>query len=130
MWRTYRHLYLSALRYDFRCRSIESLLDQVPLSALMEQVLATTSDHLKTLPVLVHGMWLGGLLPGRADALLALVDRLPEGGGDDPLAQFCKASVLRALGQYRQARTAIERPWNSWRRATWPSTPTWCANTP
>ncbi|MEU6144162.1 hypothetical protein ABZ848_27890 [Streptomyces sp. NPDC047081] len=32
VWRTYRHLYLSALRYDFRCRSIEYLLNQVPLS--------------------------------------------------------------------------------------------------
>ncbi|WP_328478742.1 hypothetical protein OHS71_09320 [Streptomyces sp. NBC_00377] len=134
IWRTYRHLYLSALRYDFRCRSIESLLNQVPLSvlnadphswalyafarlgqsrsdglAVMEQVLATASDHPKTLHVLLHGVWLGGLLPGRADALLALVDRLPEGGGDDPIAQFRKASALRAPGQYRQARTAIER---------------------
>jgi hypothetical protein len=26
IWRTHRHLYLNALRYDFRCRSIESLL--------------------------------------------------------------------------------------------------------
>ncbi|MFF1297282.1 MULTISPECIES: hypothetical protein [unclassified Streptomyces] len=134
IWRTYRHLYLSALRYDFRCRSIESLLNQVPLSvlnadpyswalyafarlgqsrsdglAVMEQVLATASDHSKTLHVLLHGVWLSGLLPGRADALLALVDRLPEGGEDDPIAQFRKASALRSLGQYRQAGTAIER---------------------
>lgn len=50
-----------------------------------------------------------GLLPGRAEALLALVDRLPEGGEDDPIAQFRKASALRALGQYHQARTAVER---------------------
>ncbi|MFD9441246.1 tetratricopeptide repeat protein [Streptomyces sp. NPDC060006] len=27
----------------------------------------------------------------------------------NPIAQFRKASALRALGQYRQARTAIER---------------------
>ncbi|MEV7888446.1 tetratricopeptide repeat protein [Streptomyces sp. NPDC002817] len=132
--RTYRHLYLSALRYDFRCRSIESLLNQVPLSvldadpyswalyafarlgqsrsdglAVMEQVLAATPDHPKTLHVLLHGVWLGGLLPGRADTLLALVDRLPDGGDGDPIAQFRKASALRALGHYPQAHAAIER---------------------
>ena len=132
--RTCRHLYLSALRYDFRCRSIESLLNQVPLSvlnadpyswalyafarlgqsrsdglAVMERVLATASDHPKTLHVLLHGVWLGGLLPERAEALLALVDRLPYGGEDDPIAQFRKASALRALSRYDEARTAIER---------------------
>ncbi|MFI2204621.1 hypothetical protein ACH47Z_28315 [Streptomyces sp. NPDC020192] len=52
---------------------------------------------------------MGGLLPSRADALLALVDRLPDGGGDDPIAQFRKASALRALGRFHQAHTAIER---------------------
>lgn len=132
--RTYRHLYLSALRYDLRCRSIESLLNQVPLSvlnadpyswalyafarlgqsrsdglAVMEQVLATAADHPKTLHVLLHGVWLGGLLPGRADTLLALVDRLPDGGDGDPIAQFRKASALRSLGRYPQAHAAVER---------------------
>jgi tetratricopeptide (TPR) repeat protein len=132
--RTYRHLYLSALRYDLRCRSIGSLLNQVPLSvlnadpyswalyafarlgqsrsdglAVMEQVLATAADHPKTLHVLLHGVWLGGLLPGCADTLLALVDRLPDGGDGDPIAQFRKASALRALGRYPQAHAAVER---------------------
>ncbi|AVH61037.1 hypothetical protein C4B68_07715 [Streptomyces dengpaensis] len=134
IWRTHRHLYLSALRYDFRCRSIESLVNQVLLPelnadpyswalyafarlgqsrsdglAVMERVLNTAADHPKTLHVLLHGVWLGGLLPGRADALLALVDRLPHGGEDDPIAQFRKASALRALGRFRQAHRAIER---------------------
>ncbi|NEB01981.1 hypothetical protein G3I78_23345 [Streptomyces sp. SID13726] len=132
--RTYRHLYLNALHYDFRCRSIESLLNQVPLSvlnadpyswalyafarlgqsrsdglAVMEQVLGTASDHPKTLHVLLHGVWLGGLLPGRADTLLALVDRLPDGGDGDPIALFHTASALRALGCYHQAHAAVER---------------------
>lgn len=132
--RTYRHLYLSALRYDLRCRSIESLLNQVPLSvlnadpyswalyafarlgqsradglAVMEQVLATAAGHPKTLHVLLHGVWLGGLLPGRADKLLALVDRLPDGGARDPIALFRKASALRALGRYPLAHAAVER---------------------
>ncbi|MGW3009598.1 hypothetical protein ACWC9R_12280 [Streptomyces sp. NPDC001219] len=132
--RTYRHLYLTTLRYDFRCRTIESLLNQVPLSVLnadpyswalyafarlgqsrsdglevMERVLATASDHPKTLHVLLHGVWLGGLLPDRAHTLLALVDRLPDQGADDAVAQFRKASAHRAQGQYRQAHAAIDR---------------------
>ncbi|MFI2204622.1 hypothetical protein ACH47Z_28320 [Streptomyces sp. NPDC020192] len=81
IWRTYRHLYLSALRYDFRCRSIESLVNQVLLPelnadpyswalyafsrlgqsrsdglAVMERVLDMASDHPKTLHVLLHGV--------------------------------------------------------------------------
>ncbi|ROQ70163.1 hypothetical protein EDD93_4671 [Streptomyces sp. 840.1] len=131
---TYRHLYLTGLRYDFRCRSIETLLNQVPLSvlnadpyswalyafarlgqsrsdglAVMERVLSTASDHPKTLHVLLHGVWLGGLLPDRAALLLALVDRLPEHGSNDAVAQFRKASAHRAHGHYRQAYTAIGR---------------------
>jgi tetratricopeptide (TPR) repeat protein len=132
--RTYRHLYLSTLRYDFRCHTVESLLNQAPLSvlnpdpyswamyafarlgqsrsdglAVMERVLTTTRNHPKTLHVLLHGVWLGGLLPGRAHTLLALVDRLPERGLDDPIALFRKASALRALGRHPQALTAIGR---------------------
>ncbi|MEU8784829.1 hypothetical protein [Streptomyces sp. NPDC048637] len=131
---TYRHLYLTALRYDFRCRTIESLLNQVPLSVLdadpyswalyafarlgqsrpdglkvMERVLAAASDHPKTLHVLLHGVWLGGRLPDRAPTLLALVDRLPDQGADDAVAQFRKASAHRAQGQYRLAHAAIDR---------------------
>lgn len=132
--RTYRHLYLTGLRYDFRCRSIETLVNQVPLSVLnadpytwalyafarlgqsrsdglevMERVLSTASDHPKTLHVLLHGVWLGGMLPDRAASLLALVDRLPDHGSNDPVAQFRKASAHRAHGNYRQAHTAIDR---------------------
>ncbi len=132
--RTYRHLYLTGLRYDFRCRSIESLVNQVPLSvlnadpyswalyafarlgqsrsdglAVMERVLSTASDHPKTLHVLLHGVWLGGMLPDRAATLLALVARLPDHGSNDPVAQFRKASAHRAHGHYRQAHTAIDR---------------------
>ncbi|MFD7017500.1 hypothetical protein [Streptomyces sp. NPDC059928] len=132
MWRTYRHLYLSGLRYDFRCRAIESLMNKVPVSvldedpysealyafsrlgqsrsdglAVMDRVLVAASAHPKTVHVLLHGVWLGSLLPGRAPMLLALVGLLPEGGLNDPIALFRMASARRSLGHYPEALTAI-----------------------
>jgi hypothetical protein len=41
--------------------------------------------------------------------LVALVDRLPEHGSSDPVAQFRKASAHRTQGHYLQAHTAIDR---------------------
>ncbi|MFH8238046.1 hypothetical protein [Streptomyces sp. NPDC018321] len=86
--RTYRHLYLSTLRYDFRCRDIEDLMNKVPVSvlnedpysealygfsrlgqsrsdglAVMHRVLVAAPGHPKTLHVLLHGVWLGTFLP-------------------------------------------------------------------
>ncbi|MFC7908265.1 hypothetical protein [Streptomyces nigra] len=132
MWRTYRHLYLSALRYDFRCRTIESLMNKVPVSvldedpytealyafsrlgqsrpdglAVMDRVLVAACAHPKTVHVLLHGVWLGSLLPGQAPLLLALVGLLPEGGLSDPIALFRMASARRSLGHYPEALTAI-----------------------
>lgn len=133
MWRAYRHLYLSTLRYDFRCRVIESLMNKVPVSvlnedpygealyafarlgqsrsdglAVMHRVLVAAPGHPKTLHVLLHGVWLGTFLPGRAPMLLALVGLLPEGGLDDPIALFRMASARRSLGHYPEALTAID----------------------
>ncbi|SBT92173.1 hypothetical protein GA0115233_104110 [Streptomyces sp. DI166] len=133
IWRTYRHLYLSTLRYDFRCRDIESLMNRVPVSVLNEdpysealygfarlgqsrsdglavlhRVLVAAPGHPKTLHVLLHGVWLGTFLPGRAPMLLALVGLLPEGGLNDPIALFRMASARRSLGQYPEALTAID----------------------
>ncbi|MGD3109317.1 tetratricopeptide repeat protein [Streptomyces sp. YGL11-2] len=132
--RTNRHLYLSTLRYDFRCRTLESVVGKVPVSVLnrdpyswaldafarlgqsrseglarMERVLDTAGDHPGTLHVLLHGVWLGGLLPRRAHWLLALVDRLPDGGAGDPIALFRKSSALRSLGRYPEALDTIDR---------------------
>ncbi|WP_343242188.1 hypothetical protein [Streptomyces sp. SID9727] len=133
IWRTYRHLYLTGLRYDFRCRDIESLMNKVPVSVLNEdpysealyafsrlgqsrsdglavlhRVLVAAPDHPKTLHVLLHGVWLGTFLPGRAPLLLMLVGLLPKGGLDDPIALFRMASARRALGHYPEALTAID----------------------
>lgn len=133
IWRTYRHLYLNTLRYDFRCRVIEDLMNKVPVSvlnedpysealyafsrlgqsrsdglAVMHRVLVAAPGHPKTLHVLLHGVWLGTFLPGRAPMLLALVGLLPEGGLDDPIALFRMASARRSLGHYPEALTAID----------------------
>ncbi|MFJ2812237.1 hypothetical protein [Streptomyces sp. NPDC087294] len=133
IWRTYRHLYLSTLRYDFRCRVIEDLMNKVPVSvlnedpysealygfsrleqsrsdglAVMHRVLVAAPGHTKTLHVLLHGVWPGTFLPGRAPMLLALVGLLPEGGLNDPIALFRMASARRSLGQYPEALTAID----------------------
>lgn len=132
IWQTYRHLYLSTLRFDFRCHTMESLMHKVPVSvlnedpysealyafsrlgqsrpdglAVMDRVLVASSGHPKTVHVLLHGVWLGSLLPGRAPMLLALVGLLPEGGLNDPIALFRMASARRSLGQYPEALTAI-----------------------
>lgn len=132
IWQTYRHLYLSTLRYDFRCHTIESLMCKVPVSvlnadpysealyafsrlgqskpdglAVMERVLVASDAHPKTVHVLLHGLWLGSLLPGRASLMLALVGLLPEGGLTDPVALFRMASARRSLGHYPEALTAI-----------------------
>ncbi|KPC84344.1 MULTISPECIES: hypothetical protein [unclassified Streptomyces] len=131
--RTYRHLYLSTLRYDFRCRGIEDLMNKVPVSvlnedpysealygfsrlgqsrsdglAVMHRVLVAAPGHPKTLHVLLHGVWLGTFLPGRAPMLLMLVGLLPKGGLNDPIALFRMASARRALGHYPEALTAID----------------------
>ncbi|MFH8390296.1 hypothetical protein [Streptomyces sp. NPDC018036] len=131
--RTYRHLYLSTLRYDFRCRDIEDLMNKVPVSvlnedpysealygfsrlgqsrsdglAVMHRVLVAAPGHPKTLHVLLHGVWLGTFLPGRAPMLLMLVGLLPKGGLNDPIALFRMASARRALGHYPEALTAID----------------------
>jgi len=73
----------------------------------MHRVLVAAPGHPKTLHVLLHGVWLGTFLPGRAPMLLALVGQLPEGGLDDPIALFRMASARRSLGQYPEALTAI-----------------------
>ncbi|MCZ1006854.1 hypothetical protein [Streptomyces lydicus] len=131
--RTCRHLYLNGLRYDFRCRTIESLVTQVPPSALspdpysralyafsllgqsrakgldlMQQVLADAGDHSSTLHVLLHGLWLGHSLPGRAEHMLAITARPPFAPRTDPIALFREAGALRQLGRYEAALATID----------------------
>ncbi|MFJ6529975.1 hypothetical protein ACIQMZ_32515 [Streptomyces longwoodensis] len=79
------HLYLSALRFDFRCPTLQRLVEQLAQTArqpldcytralyafallgqsrpegltAMDEVLAEAEEHPKTLHVLLHGLWLG-----------------------------------------------------------------------
>ncbi|MDH2388623.1 hypothetical protein QCN29_07455 [Streptomyces sp. HNM0663] len=133
--RTYRHLYLSALRYDFRCPTLQAFVEQLPPSAisefdcysralyafallgqsrpegldLMDEVLAEAGDHAKTLHVLLHGLWLGHDLDQGAERLLALSARPAFCGGTDPIVLFRVAGALRRLGRYAEGLAAIDR---------------------
>ncbi|MGA5169694.1 MULTISPECIES: hypothetical protein [Streptomyces] len=134
--RTYRHLYLSALRYDFRCATLQAFVEQLPPSAaseldcysralyafallgqsrpeglaLMDEVLAEAGDHTKTLHVLLHGLWLGHDLDHGAEQLLALSAQPAFGtAGTDPIVLFRVAGALRRLGRYDEGLAAIDR---------------------
>ncbi|MGW6742846.1 hypothetical protein ACWGDX_19340 [Streptomyces sp. NPDC055025] len=133
--RTYRHVYLGTLRYDFRCRTIESLLHTLPTQVVdgfdcysralgvfallgqsrtsgyvgMERVLAEAGDHAKTLHVLLHGLWLGHGLPGREEHMLRLLARPAFASRSDPIALFREAAARRGLGQHNRALEAIDR---------------------
>lgn len=133
--RTYRHLYLSALRYDFRCPTLQSLVEQLPQTALstldsysralyafallgqsrpegldlMDEVLDEAGEHAKTLHVLLHGLWLGQDLDQGAERLLALSTRPPFNHGRDPIVLFRVAGALRRLGRYDEGLAAIDR---------------------
>ncbi|TXL84177.1 hypothetical protein [Streptomyces sp. IB2014 016-6] len=133
--RTYRHLYLSALRFDFRTRTLQEFVEQLPSGgrasldcysralyafallgqshevglALMDEVLAAAGDHAKTRHVLLHGLWLGQDLDRGAERLLALSSGPPFDNGNDPIALFRMAGALRRLGRYDEGLTAIDR---------------------
>ncbi|WP_405959853.1 hypothetical protein OG235_07715 [Streptomyces sp. NBC_00024] len=131
----YRHLYLSALRYDFRCPTLALLVEQLSLQEregldcysralyafallgqsrseglpLMQQVLDDAGDHVKTLHVLLHGLWLGHDLPGREERMLQILGRPPFASRTDPIALFREAGALRGLGEYQAALESIDR---------------------
>ncbi len=96
--RTLAHLYLSALRFDFRCPTLQRLVEQLAQTArqpldcytralyafallgqsrpegltVMDEILTEAEEHPKTLHVLLHGLWLGQDLD---EGLLALSSR-------------------------------------------------------
>ncbi|MDX2828007.1 hypothetical protein PV416_44920 [Streptomyces ipomoeae] len=133
--RTYQHLYLSGLRYDFRCPTLQSIVEQLPPVAragldcysralyafallgqsrseglaLMDEVLDQASEHAKTLHVLLHGLWLGQHLPQRAERILDLAARPPFADRTDPIVLFREAGALRQLGRYEDGLAAIDR---------------------
>jgi tetratricopeptide (TPR) repeat protein len=133
--RALAHLYLSALRFDFRCLTLQRLAEHLaetarrPLDcytralyafallgqsrpeglAVMDEVLAEAEEHPKTLHVLLHGLWLGQNLDQGAERLLALSSRPPLATGSDPIVLFRVAGALRRLGRYDEGLGAIDR---------------------
>jgi tetratricopeptide (TPR) repeat protein len=133
--RTYRHLYFSGLRYDFRCATLQALAEPLletghrsldcysralyafallgqsrpEALAVMDGVLDEAGDHTKTLHVLLHGLWLGLDLDQGAQRLLALSTRPPFDVGADPIVAFRQAGALRRLGRYEASLAAIDR---------------------
>lgn len=133
--RTYRHLYLSALRFDFRCPTLQAFIEQLPGTslrsldcysralyafallgqsrpeglALMDEVLAEAGEHTKTLHVLLHGLWLGQDLDHCAERLLALSARPGFDADRDSILLFRVAGALRRLGRYDEGLAAIDR---------------------
>lgn len=133
--RTYRHLYLSALRFDFRCPTLQAFIEQLPDTslrsldcysralyafallgqsrpeglALMDEVLAEAGEHTKTLHVLLHGLWLGQDVDHSAERLLALSTRPGFDADRDPILLFRVAGALRRLGRHDEGLAAIDR---------------------
>ncbi|MFJ3212712.1 hypothetical protein [Streptomyces flaveolus] len=133
--RTLAHLYLSALRFDFRCPTLQRLVERLAQTArqpldcytralyafallgqsrpegltVMDEVLAQAEEHPKTLHVLLHGLWLGQDLDQGAERLLALSSRPALATGTDPIVLFRVAGALRRLGRYDEGLGAIDR---------------------
>ncbi|MCX5215800.1 hypothetical protein OG689_42365 [Kitasatospora sp. NBC_00240] len=129
--RTRLHLYAVALRYDFRCRSLEELLSAQPLQdldpfsrslhvfallgqsdprglGLIDQVLADAEDDVKVTHALLHGLWLGEDLPGQPQRILDLLDRPAFAARPDAIALYRKARALRRLLRHDEALAAID----------------------
>lgn len=132
--RALRHLQLVALRYDFRCQSIQTLIDTVPTEprerwdpytraleafallgqssprglAAMRRSLAEAGDNAAVLHALLHGLWLADDLPDQAEQILHLAAH-PAFATNDPIALMRKATALRLLGRRTDALDTIGR---------------------
>ena len=128
-----RHIHLADLRFNFRCRSIQQLLDQTPererarwdpytraLAAFallgssapgaldaLNHSLAEAGDNPQVCPALLHGLWLGDGLPDQAEHILKLA-AWPTFDDDDPVMLFRTATAWRSLGRRSEALAAID----------------------
>ncbi|MCG6497108.1 hypothetical protein [Kitasatospora sp. A2-31] len=127
-----RHIHLGTLRFDFRCRSIQHLLDQVPVSErarwdpytralaafallgssapgaleALDRCLAEAGDNPQVCHALLHGLWLGDGLPDQAERILELA-AWPTFDDADPIMLFRTAAAWRSLGRRSEALDAI-----------------------
>ncbi|MFJ1931716.1 hypothetical protein ACIPLC_15955 [Kitasatospora sp. NPDC086801] len=128
-----RHIHLAGLRFDFRCRSIQQLLNQASgserahwdpytraLAAFallgssardaldaMDRSLAEAGDNPQVCHALLHGLWLGDGLPDQAERILELA-AWPTFDDGDPIMLFRTATAWRMLGCRAEALTAID----------------------
>ncbi|MEU9041419.1 MULTISPECIES: hypothetical protein [unclassified Kitasatospora] len=128
-----RHIHLAGLRFDFRCRSIQQLLNQASgserahwdpytraLAAFallgssargaldaMDRSLAEAGDNPQVCHALLHGLWLGDGLPDQAERILELA-AWPTFDDGDPIMLFRTATAWRMLGRRAEALTAID----------------------
>nr|WSX75913.1 hypothetical protein OH826_19890 [Streptomyces sp. NBC_00899] len=135
--RTWWHIYFTTLRFDFRCGAIRTVFQALdppgaehadpyirahdvfaalgrsqPAGLGMLDDLLTEEDAAQSrevLHVLLHGLWLGHLLPGRAERILHITGLPPLSRRADPVALMRTAGALRQLGRHRQALTAIDQ---------------------
>jgi hypothetical protein len=135
--RTWWHLYFTALRFDFRCGAIRTVFQALDppgaehadpyirahdvfavlgrsqpagLSKLDDLLAEDDAAHSReVLHVVLQGLWLGHLLPGRAERILHLTGLPPLSRSADPIALMRAAGALRQLGRHRQALTAIDQ---------------------
>jgi tetratricopeptide (TPR) repeat protein len=129
------HLFLTALRYEFRCRAIEHFVESMvrPPSALdpyvhavyafallaqnkpegveeMNAVLARgDSDDASVLHALQEGLRFAEEVPGQAEMMLTLWRRPPFTDRRDSTVLLREAFALRKLGRYDEALTTIDR---------------------
>lgn len=134
--RTWWHIYFTALRFDFRCRAIRTVFQAAdppgaehadpyirahgtfavigrsqPAGLGMLDDLLADDDAAKScevLHVVLQGLWLGHLLPGRAERILHLAELAALFRSADPVARMRTAGALRQLGRYREALAAID----------------------
>ncbi|MEC3997149.1 hypothetical protein VSR01_28070 [Actinacidiphila sp. DG2A-62] len=135
-WRPRWHLYCTALRFDFRCRALDTALHGAsPLDVesadpyirahtafavlgqskpagltMLDRLLADpeAAGSREVLHVVLHGLWLGHLLPHRPQRILRVASLGPLARPADPIALMRTAAALRQLGRYRAALATID----------------------
>jgi tetratricopeptide (TPR) repeat protein len=129
------HLYATALRYEFRCRSLEGFLESlgVPVASLdpylhalyayallaqndprgveeLHAVLARGGgDDISVLHALQEGLRYGYDIPDQAELMLTLWRRPDRGDRRDATVLLREAYALRRLGRYDEALATVNR---------------------
>ncbi|WUH90378.1 hypothetical protein OG900_09865 [Streptomyces sp. NBC_00433] len=134
--RTWWHLYLTAHQFDFRCQAIRTVFQALdppgaehadpyirahdvfavlgrsqPAGLCMLDDLLSEDDAAQSrevLHVVLQGLRLGHLLPGRAERILHLTGLPSLSRTAEPVALMRTAGALRQLGRHREALGVID----------------------